>query len=149
MAASYQDLFEFLDKLGGKLDELTELQKEKTRAVRMDDLLAVNECMKKEQVISLSLRGMEIQREKLLRELGLEKFPLSAMPEHGPSEVRAEARRAAQRLRDRYLIYKSAAQTSRSALEMNLHQIEKMLAEKRHDDDVPPPPVGGMADIRA
>ena len=147
--ASYQDLFEFLEKLGGKLDELTELQKEKTRAVRLDDLLAVNECMKKEQVLSLSLRGMEIQREKLLKELGLEKFSLSAMPEHCPPEVRVEARSAAQRLRDRYLIYKSAAQTSRSALEINLHQIEKMIAdaEKEHGDT--PQPMGNMTDIRA
>ena len=147
MAGSYQDLFEFLDKLGGKLDELTDLQKEKTRAVRLDDLLAVNECMKKEQVISLSLRGMEIEREKLLRELGLENLPLSAMPEQCPPEIRAEARAAAQRLRDRYLIYKSAAQTSRSALEINLHQIEKMIAEKERDDA--PQPMGNMADIRA
>ena len=147
MAASYQDLFEFLDKLGDKLDELTELQKEKTRAVRLDDLLAVNECMKKEQVLSLSLRGMEIQREKLLRELGLEKFPLSAMAERCPPEVRAEARRAAQRLRDRYMIYKSAAQTSRSALEINLHQLEKMIEEKERGET--PQPMGNMADIRA
>ena len=147
MAGSYQALFEFLDKLGGKLEELTELQKEKTRAVRLDDLMAVNECMKKEQVLSLSLRGMEIQREKLLKELGLEKFPLSAMPEQCPPEIRAEARAAAQRLRDRYLIYKSAAQTSRSALEINLHQIEKMIAEKERGDA--PQPMGNMADIRA
>ena len=115
--------------------------------MRLDDLLAVNECMKKEQVLSLSLRGMEIQREKLLKELGLEKFPLSAMPEHCPPEVRVEARAAAQRLRDRYMIYKSAAQTSRSALEINLHQIEKMIAEKERGDA--PQPMGNMADIRA
>ena len=110
MAASYQDLFEFLEKLGEKLEELTELQKEKTRAVRLDDLLAVNECMKKEQVLSLSLRGMEIQREKLLKELGLEAVPLSAMPEHCPPEKRAQARAVAERLRGRYLIYQRAAQ---------------------------------------
>ena len=147
MAGSYQDLFAFLEKLGEKLEELTELQKEKTRAVRTDDLLAVNECMKKEQVISLSLRGMEIEREKLLRELGLENLPLSAMPERCPAEKRAEARSAAERLRNRYLVYQSAAQVSRSTLEVNLHQIEKIIADEERDDA--PPPVENMADIRA
>lgn len=146
-AGSYQDLFDFLEKLGDKLDELTELQKEKTRAVRLDDLMAVNECMKKEQVLSLSLRGMELQREKLLKALGLEQFSLSVMPEHCPPEVRAEARAAAERLRGRYLIYKSAAQVSRNTLEVNLHQIEKLIAEKEHADT--PQPTGNMADIRA
>ena len=147
MAASYQDMFAFLEKLGGKLEELTELQKEKTRAVRLDDLLAVNECMKKEQVISLSLRGMEIERAKLLKELGLEQFPLSAMPERCPPELRIEARAVAEKLRNRYLIYQSAAQVARGTLEVNLHQIEKMIADEEHDDT--PPPTGGLADIRA
>ena len=147
MAASYQDLFRFLDKLGGKLDELTELQKEKTRAVRLDDLPAVNECMKKEQVLSLSLRGMEIQREKLLKELGLEQFKLSTMPEHCPPALREQARSAAERLRNRYLIYQSAAQVARNTLEVNLHQIEKIIADEERDDA--PPPVENMADIRA
>ena len=147
MAGSYRDLFALLEKVGLKLEELTDLQKEKTRAVRMDDLPAVNECMKKEQVISLSLRGMEIQREKLLKELGLEGLPLSAMPERCPAEKRAEARSVAEKLRNRYLIYQSAAQVARNTLEVNLHQIEKMVAEKKHDDT--PPPVGNMADIRA
>ena len=145
--ASYQDLFDFCEKLGGTLDALTELQKEKTRAVRTDDLLAVNECMKKEQVLSLSLRGMEIQREKLLKELGLEALPLSAMPERCPPELRAQARAAAERLRNRYAIYRSAAQVARSTLEVNLHQLEKMIAEEGRGDA--PPSAEGMADIRA
>ena len=147
MAGSYQALFAFLDKLGEKLEELTALQKEKTRAVRLDDLLAVNECMKKEQVLSLSLRGMEIQREKLLKELGLEAVPLSAMPERCPPEQRIEARAVAERLRNRYLIYQSAAQVARSTLEVNLHQIEKMITEEGRGGE--PQSAEGMANIWA
>ncbi len=146
MAASYSELFAFLDRLGGKLDELTEIQKEKTNAVRRDDLLGVDACMKKEQVVSLSLRSMEQQRVRLLRELGLAEVPLSGLAEHCPAEQRQDARAAVERLRNRYAIYQSAANVSRNTLEINLHQIEKIIAEQEQSA---PPAEGRMADIRA
>ena len=146
MAAGYPDLFAFLGKLSDKLDELTEIQKDKTLAVRRDDLMGVDACMKKEQAISLSLRSMEQQRLKLLRELGLDSVPLSALERHCPPEQRQAASEAAGRLRSSYEIYRSAADVSRSTLEVNLHQIEQIIdAETRSEAS------GGshMADIRA
>ena len=148
MAATYPELFAFLDRLGGKLDELTEIQKEKTLCVRRDDLLGVDGCMKREQVISLSLRSMEQQRARLLQELGLDGLPLSAMAQHCPLQWRQEARAAEERLRGRYQIYRSAADTARTTLEINLHQINKIIdgeASASSGGD----PAGHMADIRA
>ena len=144
MAASYRELFEFLEKLGDQLDRLTELQREKTAAVRRDDLNGVNDCMKREQVISLSLRSMDIKREKLLAELGLAGKPLSALPRACPPEHRARAQELADSLRERYALYKTTSQVARTTLEVNLHQIEKLMREA---SETPPP--AGMADIRA
>lgn len=142
MADSYQELFDFLDRLGNTLDELTEIEKEKTSAVMHDDLLGVDACMKKEQAVSLRLRKMDTERDALFAAVGGAGKPLSALPELCPPEKRAEAREIVEWLRDNYAIYRSAAEVSRTTLEVNLHQIEKII-------DTLPENGGSIADIRA
>ena len=145
MAASFEQFFKFLDELGQLLEQLTALTKEKTEAVHRDDLGAVNDCMKREQALSLSLRSMDVKREKMLAELGMTGVPLSGLAAHCPVEFRLEARQVEEDLRNRLAIYRSAANVARATLEISLHQIEQMIDEEGDR------PVGGgaVADIRA
>ena len=145
MHETYREYFGFMGELGGLLDQLTELAKEKAAAVRHDDLLAVDNCMKQEQALSLSLRAMDKKRETLLTEMGLQDVALSDFAQHCPEELRREARDASEELRTRYMLYRSASDVARTMLECNLHQIERMLADEADA------PVGGgtIADIRA
>ena len=145
MYEAYREYFGFMAQLGELLDRLTELAKEKAAAVRRDDLLAVDNCMKQEQALSLSLRTMDKKREKLLAGIGLKGVPLSELAQRCPEELRKEARDASEELRTRYLLYRSAADVARTTLECNLHQIERMLADEADGS------VGGgtIADIRA
>ncbi|MBO4914599.1 MAG: flagellar export chaperone FlgN [Oscillospiraceae bacterium] len=145
MYEAYREYFGFMDQLGQLLDQLTELAKEKTAAVRHDDLLAVDDCMKREQALSLSLRAMDKKRETLLKGMGLQNVTLSGFALQCPQEIRKEAEEASEKLRSRYMLYRSAADVARTTLECNLHQIERMLADESER------PVGGgtIADIRA
>ena len=145
MYEAYREYFAFMDQLGGTLEKLTELAKEKTVAVRRDDLLAVDDCMKREQALGLSLRAMDKKRDKLLAAIGLENVTLSGLAQHCPEELRQEARAAADKLRERYGLYRSASDVARTTLECNLHQIEKMMA----DEADAPLGSGTIADIRA
>ena len=145
MYEPYREYFAFMEQLGQTLDRLTELAKEKTAAVRRDDLLAVDECMKQEQALGLSLRTMDKKRETLLAAMGMQDVSLSGLAQHCPEEVRQEAAKAAGTLRDRYELYRSAADVARTTLECNLHQIEKLLA----DEADAPLNGGSIADIRA
>lgn len=145
MYEAYREYFAFMDQLGGTLEELTELAKEKTVAVRRDDLLAVDDCMKREQALGLSLRAMDKKRDKLLAAIGLENVTLSGLAQHCPEELRQEARAAAGKLRERYDLYRSASDVARTTLECNLHQIERMMA----DEADAPLGSGTIADIRA
>ena len=145
MYGAYREYFAFMDQLGGTLEELTKLAKEKTVAVRRDDLLAVDECMKREQALGLSLRAMDKKRDKLLAAIGLENVTLSGLAQHCPEELRQEARAAADKLRERYGLYRSASDVARTTLECNLHQIERMMA----DEADAPLGSGTIADIRA
>ena len=145
MDEAYREYFGFMEQLGQLLDRLTELEKEKTAAVRRDDLLGVDNCMRQEQALSLSLRAMDRKREALLSGMGLRNVNLASLPQHCPEGLRQEAKAASEKLRSRYVLYRSAADVARTTLECNLHQIEKLLASRESV------PMGGgnFADIRA
>lgn len=144
MDAAYERYFAFLEELGRTLDSLTALAQEKTKAVLKDDLMAVNECLKKEQALSLQLRGLDAKRERVLSALGLGGTPLSAFARKCAPEWRIKARAAEEKLRTQFALYQGASQAARSTLECNIHQIEKYMAE-----DKGLPQTGSMADIRA
>lgn len=143
---SYQEYFGFLDQISGILDQLTAIAKEKTAAVRKDDLSAVDDCMKREQVISLKLRSMDVKRDKMLAALGLAGSSLNDLPGKCPENLRNDAKAVVARLRSKYEIYRAATDVARTTLECNLHQIDKLLAGA---EDPSPRRHEGFADIRA
>ena len=130
MADKWEAYFDFLGSLGDVLDELTGIAGEKLKAVRLDDLMWVNECMKREQALGLKLRSMDKKREQLLSELGLSGVPLSGLTAACPPEVRPQARDAAERLRGRYERYRATADKARNILETCLQEIERLAAER-------------------
>ena len=133
--ALWQEYLKLLDGLGNTLEKLTEIERTKTAAVGRGDLDGVEECMKQEQVISLSLRGAEQKREKLLAQLGLAGVPLRELEARGPVETHMETRRTVETLRRKYEVFQSASEVARSTLECNLHVIEQAQKAK----DAPPP----------
>ena len=145
MYEAYREYLGFMEQLGRLLDQMTELAKEKTSAVRRDDLLVVDSCMKREQALSLSMRAMDKKRETLLAGIGLRDVSLSGLAQHYPEELQQEAREAVEKLRGQYELYRSAADVARTTLECSLHQIEKMLV----DEADAPVGSGTITDIRA
>lgn len=136
--AVWQEYMKLMDKLGDTLDKLTEIERTKTAAVGKGDLPAVEECMKQEQVVSLTLRGMDQKREKLLGQLGLTGVSLRELEARGPEDRRMETRQTVERLRRKYEVFQSASEVARNALECNLHVIEQF----QKAQDAPPPEDG-------
>ena len=126
MEDRWREYFHFLDQIGELLEQLTELTKQKTEAARRADLPAVEACMKKEQAYSLNLRGMDRKRDKLLAGLGISGVRLSGLSRACPPLLQNEARETAERLHDRYQVFRSAQDVARHTLECNLHQMEKI-----------------------
>lgn len=126
-ASDHQAYLNLLKELGGCLNRLGELAEQKARTIRQDDLLAMDEVLKQEQVLSLSLRGLEQRRVKLLARLGLSGVPLADLPGKYPEELRDEAGRTVEELRDSYQVFRARADMVRNLLELNLHQIDKFI----------------------
>ena len=118
---------ELLEELSSSLDRLARLAQDKAAAVRADDLIALDEVLKQEQAMTLNLRGLELKRLKLVGQLGLDKVPLDELEGRCPPELAGRARSTVNALRSSYAVYRSCADMARSQLELNLHQIEKVI----------------------
>ncbi len=127
MSQLHQSYLDLLEELGGTLDRLSRLAQDKAAAVKADDLLALDEVLKQEQAMTLNLRGLELRRLKLVGQLGLDGVPLAGLEEHVPAELSARAAEVSKTLRNSYTIYRSSADMARSLLELELHQIEKVI----------------------
>ncbi len=127
---TYRAYLALLGELSNILEKLSEKAQEKTKAVRQDDLAALANILKEEQVLSLSLRSCEQRRVKLLEQLGLSQTRLDDLPGRCPEELRLEAKAVVEELRRHYTQYNGCAEVARNTLECNLHEIEKILAQE-------------------
>ena len=132
--ALWRDYLKLMDTLGNTLEQLTELERTKAAAVSRGDLPAVEELMKREQVFSLSLRGMDQKRDRMLRQMGLEGVHLRDLASRAPDEMYQEVKAAAEKLRRKYEAFQAASQVARDTLECNLRAIENI----QRAQDVPP-----------
>ena len=128
MEELYSSYLDVLDGMSGDMDKLADLCREQCAAVRRDDLMGLDEVMKREQVVGLSLRGREQKRQKLALQLGLDGTRLSALSRMVPKSLLPRAQEVSEHLRRSYDSYQNAAQVARHTLEINLHEIDKILA---------------------
>ena len=131
--ASWQDYLKLLRNLSKTLEELTQVERDKNAAAAAGDLAGVEECMKREQVLSLSLRGYDQKRDAMLAALGLKGVTLRELANHSPEELRLEVKGVAEELRRQYEIFQSASKAARNTLELNLRAIERVQAVRAGD----------------
>lgn len=131
--ASWQDYLKLLVSLTHTLEELTKVEGEKNDAASRGDLAGVEACMKREQVLSLSLRGCDQKRDAMLAQLGLHGVSLSQLEDHSPPELQLETKRVVEELRRQYALFQNASQVARDTLEINLRAIERMQAVQAGD----------------
>lgn len=123
----FRDYLAFLRELGATLAEVTEVEKEKAHAVRVDDLERLNECMNREQALALTLRAYDQKRDAMLLLLDMKDVPLREMTARAPRECAEEAKETVEELCRQYALFRGAAEVARNTLECSLHQVELLL----------------------
>ena len=81
--------------------------------------------MKREQVLSLTLRGYDQKRDAMLAALGLKGVTARTMEDYSPEELRLETKKVSENLRRQYELFQTASKAARNTLEVNLRAIEK------------------------
>ena len=127
--AQWTDYLRLLTQLTKTVSQLSEIERKKAEAAGKSDVAAVEDAMRQEQVMSLSLRGIDQKRERMLRELGLEGVPLRELVEHSPDGLEVETRRTVEELQRQYSLFQSASSAARNTLEINLRAMELYCAE--------------------
>ncbi len=122
----FSEYLNFLEELEHTLQQLVDVEQKKSAAVSARDLDALNDCMKREQAFSMTLKGFEQKRARLLAALGLEDVSLRELPSRCPPEHREAARRMSERLINQYRILSSAQEPSRILMESRLRLIEAL-----------------------
>ena len=89
--------------------------------------------MKREQVLSLTLRGYDQKRETMLAQLGLRNVTLKELERHSPPDLRMETKAAVELLRSKYALFQAASDAARITLEVNLRAIEREQAVRAGD----------------
>ena len=131
--ASWQDYLKLMRSLSKTLGDLTEVEHDKNAAAARGDLRGVEECMKREQVLSLTLRGYDQKRETMLAQLGLRNVTLKELERHSPPDLRMETKAAVEELRRQYELFQAASEVTRDTLEVNLRAIERIQAARAGD----------------
>ncbi len=133
----FSEYLNFLEELEHTLQQLVDVEQKKAAAVSARDLDALNDCMKREQAFSMTLKGFEQKRARLLAALGLEGVSLRELPSRCPPEHREAARRMSERLINQYRILSSAQEPSRILMESRLRLIEEELQRRGLEEEGP------------
>ena len=144
----WREYLKLLEGLGRPMDQLAEIERKKTEAVSSSNLNAVEDCMTREQALSLSLRGFEQRRTAMLSKLGIPDTSLSQLEQSSPEGLELETRRAVEDLRRQYEMFQSAASVARNTLECNLRVIERMRASQEKTAEAAPPAEPRQYDFR-
>ena len=144
----WREYLKLLEGLGRTMDQLAEIERKKTEAVSSSNLNAVEDCMTREQALSLSLRGFEQRRTAMLSKLGIPDTSLSQLEQYSPEGLELETRRAVEDLRRQYEMFQSAASVARNTLECNLRVIERMRASQEKAAEAAPPAEPRQYDFR-
>lgn len=135
----YRDYLHFLSDLHQEMNRLIQVGQKKIEAVQSHDLDALNACIRQEQAISLSLRGMEQRRQNLLAALEMSKVPLREMPNRCPEAFREETSRLVEQILKDYQIIESIQTPARAVMEQELRMIHSELeargVEQELDDN--------------
>jgi hypothetical protein len=124
----YTEYLQLLRQLTKELEELSELAQQKSSAVRQDDLNALNEVIRQEQARSLSLRSIEQKRQKTLEAMDMTDVPLGRLASRYPEDMRLEVKQTTEKLIRQYRLYQGVSDSARDLLEVNLHEVENVLA---------------------
>lgn len=129
--SEYNELLQLLKKHVTFFEQLAVTEQAKLHAARTQDITTLQECMKREQADTLTLRGYDKKRLQLQEKLSLQGLSYTQMLPLIPEEYRYEFSRTQKALNDAYDNYKKISDCAKEAIEVHLYYINNKLDELR------------------
>lgn len=124
-----KEFIEVIKQLIELFRELTPLEEEKLKAARANQITFVEDCMVKEQSAILKLRGLENEREKRMKEIGMSGLSFREIIEKSPEHA-DELRPLFAEFNSTIQVFREVNEGANVILKTNLNQIENALKLK-------------------
>lgn len=123
---SFESFCNLIEEYIDLFNHLIQVEEEKIEAVHKNQITFVENCMNHEQAAVLKLRGLELQREKALEQLGCAGLSfrqiIEKKPDFSPSLLPLFTQ-----LADRVQTFRSLSDSAKDLIEVNLHVINSAL----------------------
>lgn len=132
---SLDDFKAVVGDLTSFLEDFNQTEREKLDAVQRNLVTFVEEAMKKEQASILKLRGLDKKRESIQKDLGWEGMSFQQILSQVNDVDRAELKPLFEKLNASLHQFNDARDSAQKALEINLHHINMLLAQKAAEEN--------------
>lgn len=109
------------------VQDLIAVEQKKFDAATHNNILIIEECIKKEQALLLRSKGLEQKREQLLKAMGAEKMTLRQLMNSVSSMEKSKLAPICHELDANLAEYKQIYDKTKTAIEANLHRIDTEL----------------------
>lgn len=109
--------------------EVTQVEQKKYEATLKNNVVAVEDCMKKEQVLLLKLKGLDKRREQTLQKVGKPDATFREIIATLPEEEKKPLENLFAQMQQNLQKYKEVERNAQNALEFNIHRIDKQLEQ--------------------
>ena len=117
-----------IDELNRLFEELNTVEEQKIKALKEEKVSRIEECMKKEQVLTLQFRSCEKKAEKLMEEGGTSSGTLRGLVEQLSPKERHELWPAYEKLQNRIRLWQEKGTAAEELLKLRLYHTGKRLA---------------------
>lgn len=104
------------------------LEQKKLDSVVNQKISVVEDCMNQEQAAILRLKGLEIKRQKIQKELGVEDLTFRQILEKVSPEIKDNLQPLFDELTEKIHTFQSINASAKDAIEVNLHVVQSALA---------------------
>lgn len=105
------------------LKDITAVEKEKLDAALKNNILLLEECIKKEQALVLRSRGLDQKRQNVQKSMGAEQLTLKQIVEAAKPGEKEALLPLYQEMLGALAEYREVYQSAKTAIEVNLHRI--------------------------
>ncbi|MEF9941573.1 MAG: flagellar export chaperone FlgN [Lachnospiraceae bacterium] len=111
------------------------VEQTKLDAAEKNRVSFVEDCMKKEQVMILKLRGFDKKRDEIQASLGFKDYTFQQIIDASDEEQAAQLTPLFQELNAQVTMFRNTCDSAKAVLELNLHTVNSVLAQMQQASD--------------
>ena len=122
-----KELLKILEDTTKFLQEISVVEEEKFQAAMKQQILTLEECIKKEQALVLRSKGLDLKRAAVQKAMGVETLTLKQIIEAADAADKAPLQAAFSELEKALNTYQEIYHRAKTAIEVNLHRVNTQL----------------------